>query len=156
MNFFFSSHLQYTAIIMHGNNEGKNFTFNSTITTLFFICSGAKNSFLTFQHHLCQCCQWNCFPYLAKRKCQITKSWSTQFFCFLYYVWFVQNVFGHYLPTRFGSDTCNICFISELQYKQQTKDYNIRLFHFQHHISSLMCVTRFVQQFFLINFKIKW
>ena len=28
------------------DNEDKNFTFNSIIVTLFFICSGAKNNFL--------------------------------------------------------------------------------------------------------------
>ena len=48
MIFFFLAHC-YSAqscIAVHCSNEGKNFTFNSTIAILFFICSGAKNSFL--------------------------------------------------------------------------------------------------------------
>ena len=41
--------LNYNAqpyIDVHCSNEDKIFTFSSTIATLFFICSGAKNSFL--------------------------------------------------------------------------------------------------------------
>ena len=34
-------------IAMHSSNKGKNFTFSSTVASLFFICSGAKNSFLS-------------------------------------------------------------------------------------------------------------
>ena len=50
MIFFFLAHC-YSAqpcIAVHCSNEGKNFTFSSTIAILFFICSGAKNSFLAF------------------------------------------------------------------------------------------------------------
>ena len=48
-NEFFFLALSYNAqpyIAVHCSNEGKNFTFSSTIATLFFICSGTKNSFL--------------------------------------------------------------------------------------------------------------
>ena len=41
--------LSYSAqpyIAVHCSNEGKNFIFSSTTATLFFMCSGAKNSFL--------------------------------------------------------------------------------------------------------------
>ena len=50
MIFYFLA-LSYSAqpyIAVHCSNEGKNFTFSSIIATLFFICSGAKYSFLTF------------------------------------------------------------------------------------------------------------
>ena len=34
--------------VMHYSNEDKIFTFSSTATSLFFMCSGAKNNFLAF------------------------------------------------------------------------------------------------------------
>ena len=43
--------LSYSAqpyLAMHYSNEGKTLTFNSTATSLIFMCSGAKNSLLTF------------------------------------------------------------------------------------------------------------
>ena len=58
------------------------------------------------------------------------------------YTWFVQIVFGYYLPTRFGSDTCTICFMSELQYKHAVdKRLQYKIIPFQRHISSLVSHT---------------
>ena len=48
-NEFFFLALSYSTqpyIAVHYSNEGKIFTFSSTIATLFFICSSAKNNFL--------------------------------------------------------------------------------------------------------------
>ena len=47
-----------------------------------------------------------------KGKCQITISLGSPN-CLI-----LSKVSGYYLPTRFGSDMCNICFTIESQYKQ--------------------------------------